>query len=216
MKITIPVRTISSNTFLLRVLCFTCLLTTATMCSKNIGCDEVKHQFGGTFTVLNDSDSVRVGDTIYLESRIPFYLHDLETSTVVRFKKANNISTSIGFLKHLGNNAVDAANDFDLEVFEGTFHPDVLTGDSTRHYSFALKDSVYHFKLRIIPKLPGDYSFSISDDPSAYPDYDECARVSFNFRYQNTDQHLYIYTQNRPGYTPSESEAEHLYFFRVY
>ncbi len=207
----------TNNTIVLFILLLFWLLFSGATCTKESACKEIKHQFRGSFKVSPDIDSIRIGDTIFLESRIPYILTDQLTNEIVEFKNASNISVSVSIDKLLaGNNSIGCVNCFELKPMPGTSIPMNISPDRNTHYAFVKTDTGYHLKLAIIPKQIGSFCIGTSDAGDAYPDGDRCRKALFHFRFENTNQHLYLYLQTRPGYTPSQYEIDHLYCFKVY
>jgi hypothetical protein len=97
----------------------------------------------------------------------------------------------------------------------GVFVPDDFLPNQNRDYLFIEANSEYKFKLGIIPKRVGVFTFSPSNSGTVRRANDNCSKAVFNITFANTNQHLYVYEQNRPGYTPSEYERTHMYCFKV-
>jgi hypothetical protein len=201
------------------------MLYVATICGD---CSKRKVCFGTSKTysfavngrAFPDSDSLFVNDTIWVEINFPTTLIDNNTQTTINYTDAENLGTDISFIQFIGgsiNNpgAVAAANDFDYKLILGTFVFDSYLPEKNKDYLFVQLGSEYKFKLGIIPKKVGNFSFAFGDAANVYTKNNKCDKAGFSITFANTSQHLYFYEQNRPGYTPSEYERTHMYCFKV-
>jgi len=185
-------------------------------CNKNSNCNDVDYSFLAGMKVTPDRDSVNIGDTIWLELSTPKIFTDNNTNQQVEFAGAINLGTDINFDKLLGNHNVSfCASCFDLIPVKGTFINDNFVPERNKDYRFLEEADKYAFKLAIIPKQRGTYSISIGDASGVYTPNKKCVKASFKYSFQNTNQHLYLYQQNRPGYQISDYERTHMYCFKV-
>ena len=83
-------------------------------------------------------------------------------------------------------------------------------------FKFDKINDSFFLKIAVIPKSTGIYALGISDDAGVHRKGDNCTKASFAFQFANTNQHLYYYENNRPGYTISDYERQHMYCFKVY
>jgi len=98
-------------------------------CRKGIGCKEITYSFSTGIRAYPDSDSINVNDTIWVEFSNSTQLHDINLGVNIDFSGANNLGTSIDYLKFTGGSisnpgVVPAANDFDYNLVTGIFIPD--------------------------------------------------------------------------------------------
>jgi hypothetical protein len=191
-------------------------------CSKNKGCLGANETYSFSVNVhaFPDADSVSINDTIWLEINFPVNLVDLNTQTTVNFSNAKNLGTDITFHRFIGGSFSDpgvfpGANDFEYKLIHGTFVPDSHLPDQNKDYLFSESGSMYKFKLGIIPKRQGIFGISPGNVANVYRNDQKCEKAGFQITFSNTNQHLYFYEQNRPGYTLSNYESTHVYCFKV-
>jgi len=180
-----------------------------------------------TYTFINnyakaypDSDSIRVGDTLWIEISMPTTLKDELTNTMIDFSDAVSVGNTFSIDVFVGGNVNNpgtayAANNFNYYVINGQ-SLNSPNPDRTRQYTFAKMGGLFVLKVGVIAKSIGIYSLAISDDAGVHEKGDNCTKASFAFKYANTNQHLYYYQNNRPGYVISDYERQHMYCFKVY
>lgn len=188
-------------------------------CNKNTDCVSQTYSFDTHIKAYPDNDSININDTIWLEYISSTILPDLATGDLVEYSKAN-LSMSKDFVEFTGGSisnpgVVPSVNAFDYKLVHGSFIPDDLSPEKNRDYSVQENNSAYRFKLGIIPKRVGIFSIAVTNASNVYRLNDLCSKASFKITFANTNQHLYFYEQNRPGYTPSEYERTHMYCFKV-
>lgn len=189
-------------------------------CKKRINCNTLVYSFQTSIRAFPDLDSINIGDTIWIELTSSTNLSDGISGNTVDFSGAENFGTDINFYEFIGGNfsnpgvlaAVDA---FDYKLTTGTFIPDNHLPEQNKDYRFAEIGNEYRFKLGVIPKRKGTFSFSPGNASNVYTKKRPCDKANFLITFENTNQHLYFYEQNRPGYTLSEYERTHVYCFKV-
>lgn len=193
------------------------LVTSYAGCKKRTDCKQNIYSFEAFFKLYPNKDSVQLNDTIWLELTTPTHLNDLSTNQTIDYSGAVNLGTNISFDKLLGDHDVQfCAACFELKVVTGSFVPDNLLPERNKDYLFVEGNGQYQFNLAIIPKTRGLFCFGVGNASSVYRQSDKCTKASFDLTFKNTNQHLYLYEQSRPGYTPSEYERRHVYCFTVY
>lgn len=187
-------------------------------CNKRLDCHNAVYSFEAFFGVASDNDSIQLNDTIFLELNSPVILKDIVSGQNVDYSHAVNFGTDISFDKFLDNsgNIQYCASCFELELINGTFVPDDLLPERNKDYRFEEKNGEYVFKLAIIPKQKGTFSLGVGNAVNVYTSKNKCDKANFSLTFKNTNQHLYLYEQRRPGYSPSLYERTHMYFFKVY
>lgn len=188
-------------------------------CRKNGDCLAQTFSFETNIKAYPDADSININDTIWLDFSCPTRLVDLGTGNHIDYSGAS-LSQSIDFLEFTGGSisnpgVTPAVNAFDFKLIYGTFIPDNLSPDKNKDYRVAEIGNEYKFKLGIIPKRVGIFSIAPGNASNVYRNNDNCAKAAFSITFSNTNQHLYFYQQNRPGYTPSQYELTHMYCFKV-
>jgi hypothetical protein len=205
------------NCFLLTIIYFT---TVYSSCNKGIICNQATYSFSTGIKAQPDLDSVNINDTVWLDFSCSTNLIDLVSGGNIDYSGAENFGTDINFFEFVGGNinnpgVVAAVSAFDYKLVYGTFLPDSHLPEQNRDYNFAEVANEYKFRLGIIPKRRGIFSFSPGNAINVYRRNDRCTKAGFQITFTNTNQHLYFYEQNRPGYTPSVYEQTHMYCFKV-
>lgn len=147
-------------------------------------------------------------------------MNNLYTNQIVDYSGAINFGTAIGYGQLLGGTVLDpggkaAADSFENVLIKGK--PDQsLKPDQVRSFLFAEENGMYVFKLGIVPKAKGLYTIAPGNAVNVYTNKNKCDKANFSLTFKSTSQHLYLYEQSRPGYTPSQYEQTHMYCFKVY
>ena len=189
-------------------------------CNKRTDCSQTDYSFEGFFKAYPDRDSIKIGDTIWLETKIPVQIKDRINGEVINYTGALNLGTAIGYGQLLGGNllntgGIPAANDFVNILLMGVTVQS-LKPDQVREFLFVEEGGFYLFKLAIVAKKQGLFAVSVGNAANVYTKNNKCSKASFDFTFKDTNQHLYLYEQSRPGYFASEYEKTHLYVFKVY
>ncbi len=195
------------------------ILSVYASCNKHGDCITKTYSFATGIKTYPDTDSLNINDTIWLDFSSPTRLVDLGTSNMIDYSQAS-LSMSIDFLEFTGGSVsnpgvIPAVNAFDYKIIYGTFIPDNLSADKNKDYKVLEISGEYKFKLGIIPKRTGIFSFIPIDANNVFRNNDPCTKAGFSISFANTNQHLYFYLQNRPGYVPSQYEQTHMYCFKV-
>lgn len=202
------------------VFCLLVACTSIYTTCRKWDCSQTVYTFEGHFKAYPDQDSIHIGDTIWLEATILTQLTNQMTGQVVNYTGAENLGTAIRYLELTGGDilnpgGVPAANYFDHVLRTGTLSV-IEFPEKVRAYRFIEEGGVYKFKLGIVPKKEGLFSVSPGNAANVYTRSDKCSKAGFNLTFKDTDQHMYLYEQSRPGYTPSSYERTHMYVFKVY
>jgi hypothetical protein len=188
-------------------------LGTHAICNKRSDCSQTVYSFEAFFKAFPDKDSIKIGDTIWLELNTPVQLKDILTNQMVDYSGAINLGTAIAYLDLTAT--IPAANHFDNIPVKGSV---VQSGkpDQIREFLFAEENGTYRFKIGIVAKNKGLFAIGPGNAANVYTRKNKCDKAGFNLTFKDTDQHLYLYEQSRPGYQPSAYERTHMYCFRVY
>jgi hypothetical protein len=166
-------------------------------CRKPRNCAQTSYSFEIGARAFPDLDSIRVGDTLWIEINEPVTQQDANTNSGINFSGAANLGTVIGFIELKGNRqSADAANDFDLKLISGTYVGMSTIPSLFREYFFAEENTSYTLRLAVIPKKTGIYRISLSDAANVYRKNEECTKAFFRLNFENTNQHLYFNEQN--------------------
>jgi len=202
------------------ILFFISYVSIYSSCNKRINCNLLIYSFEANSKVFPDADSININDTIWLDFSCPTQLVDNISGKTIDYRDAENLGTDISFLEFTGGSLLNpggiaAVDAFEFKLIYGIFVPDNHLPDQNKDYKFIEIGNEYRFKLGIIPKRSGIFTFSPGNAANVYTKQNKCDKASFSITFTNTDQHLYFYEQNRPGYTPSEYERTHMYCFKV-
>lgn len=188
--------------------------TAFSTCKKGgiFGCDESTIFFNVDAKVYPDKDSINMGDTVFIEVNLPTTLVD-QNNRPIDYSQASNLGTVMGFMKVVDTSPIkleDAIKDFDFKLFSGREIPS-LKPQLLKEFLFQESGGRYLFKLAIIPKSSGTFSFNIGNAANVMRKGKSCPKASFNFLLKNTtDQHYYLYPGGA-GVTPAGAD----YYFYV-
>jgi hypothetical protein len=211
----------ATKIFAIAVLFIIATATIFSTCKKSgLGCANTVYNFKVAAQAYPDKDSVRINDTIWFAVDFPKNLIDINSNNNVSFNGASNLGTALSFDIFIGGNISNpgtsyAANNFNYLLLVGDSVSNPFA-ERIREYMFKEMNNSYDFKLAIIPKVAGTYAIAISDAANVYTQSDKCTKAAFEIDFANTDQHLYLYQNNRPGYQISGYEATHIYCVTVY
>lgn len=188
-------------------------------CNKRFDCSQTDYSFEAFYKTYPDRDSLKVGDTIWLELNTPTLIKDLLNNQVIDYSGAENFGTAISYLE-----LVSGANDPpplpSANYFDNVLKTGILSStdkpDQIRAYLFKEESGTYLFKLGVVPKKKGLFIIAPGNAANVYRKSDKCSKAGFRLTFKNTNQHLYLYEQNRPGYVLSDYDREHIYAFKVY
>lgn len=211
--------TIKSLSF--AILFFLGIASIFSTCKKGgLGCAHTVYNFKIAAEAHPDEDSIHIGDTIWIELDEPTILTDLTSGEKIDYSMAANLGFGLTFDKFIGGNfnnpgTESAVKSFSITLIEGN-EIESLQPDRIKSFNFSEVSGRYKYKIAIIPNQQGIFSIAISNAANVFRKNDKCTKASFEINFSNTDQHLYLYQNNRPGYTISDYERTHMYCFKVY
>lgn len=189
------------------VIFFTCVQST---CKKNSNCVDTKYSFEIGVKALPNLDSVNINDTIWLLIDEPVNLLDKISNSTIDYSNASNLGSAIGFQKVIFTpslNFIPAIDKFNFKLIEGQ-----ETNNSNpllyRNYLFAENNNRYTFKLGVIPKESGVFSFVFSNASNVYRKNNNCTKAFFEINFKETNQHRYLI----PGYGGNTVKGGDYYF----
>lgn len=185
-------------------------------CRKN--CADTSYSFNLNAHVHPDKESVHIGDTLWLYISTPTTLLDNISGKTIDHSRAKNLGISISFLSFHGGSISDPGASYVLDSFQYVLvnGSSYTTSQFADNYLFSEFNNSYQFKLGIISKRTGTFALTTSDATGVYTANNRCSKASFLINYIQTDQHLYLYQNSRPGYQIIDYESTHLYCFEVY
>ena len=200
-------------------LLFIFYLSIYSSCSKRVNCKDIVYSFETNIRAYPDIDSININDTIWIKFNELTTFKDDQTGQNVDFSNASNLGFGLTFDKFVGGSisnpgTISAVSEFSTILIYGTELTSLLP-DRIKSFSFLEETGRYKFKIGIVAKKEGVFSVSISNAANVYRKNEKCDKAGFSITFANTNQHLYFYEQNRPGYTPSEYERTHMYCFKV-
>ncbi len=77
-------------------------LGTWASCNKDFDCRGTIYSFEAFYKAYPDKDSIKINDTIWIESNTPTQLKDLISNRMVDYSGAANLGTAIDYLEILG------------------------------------------------------------------------------------------------------------------
>ena len=197
------------------------MATTFSTCKKGgFGCATTVYNFKIRAQAYPNNDSMHIGDTIWIKVSAPTNLTDVTSNSIVNYSGADNLGNALSFDIFTGGSISDPGTSFAAKYFNfflktGSIvnNPDI---DRIREYLFLEENAMFKFELAVIPKSKGTFGLAISDAVNIARKSDKCTKASFAINFENIDQHLYLYQNNRPGYQINSYERTHLYCFKVY
>lgn len=122
-------------------------------CKKGgLGCANTVYSFQVGESITPDKDSIRIGDTLFLNVNTSTKLNDLQTAILVDYSNTSNLGNVVTLLKFLPSDTViGAINNFNLVMLKGT---KVYSVDpsSQQQVLFDEENGSYRFNLEIIAK----------------------------------------------------------------
>ncbi len=184
-------------------------------------CIETNYSFAVNSQISPDIDSMKVGDTIYLNSSFPNRLTDQSTGMTIDYSNSTDIGSTLGIVKLIDGiyPGRDAVNEFNYVNITGEVFNDTNTPSPNKFQQLKYKEVNDYYKLEIgiIPKEKGTYYFGIGDGLSNGRNRSKsCEKASFSIRLINTKQHLNYFSDWNSSGMLSSYEQPRAYFFKVY
>ena len=187
------------------VFAFSFIIICINACGKlGRGCADTKFSFQTGIRAYPDRDSIHTGDTIWFEANVPTSLTDTKTNQLIDYSGAVNMGTYIALDRLTGGSIANpnntyAAGEFKLVLLNGNESNNVLP-ERIRSFLFIESGKQYSLKFGIIPQKKGIYYAGIGNPANVYRKSDPCTKAGYGIKFINTNQHLYFYQNDRPGY----------------
>lgn len=203
------------NTLIISCLIFIGLLNSG--CPKQ--CVEANYSFAVSSQVAPDLDSVKVGDTIFLESKFPTVLIDQRTGKSIDYSNSKGIEStlSIAYLQEGNLTPKGSVEDFKYYSVIGDIYNanNIPSPETVQQLRYQQISNTYQIKIGLIPQKTGVYAIGIGDGLSLGTQSNECKKASFTFILENTSHHIHYFQNWRPQYNLTASDISKLYCFKV-
>ncbi len=185
-------------------------------CTKEIlGCANTVYNFKIPETINPDKDSVRIGDTLFLQVLASSTVTDLQTGQTIDYSGTANLGNVVTILRFNADSTAGAINNFYLDILSG-LKVGSIDPTSEIEVTFVEKNGDYNFKLSIVPKDTGRYVITIGDAANVYRKDDKCTKANFAISFEQTNQHVYLLNKWRPDLLLDSNGQKHVYYFKVY
>lgn len=205
----------ATKIYTVAILLLIVMTTTFSTCKKGgLGCANTVYNFQIAGKIDPDSDSIKIGDTLWISLNVPENFTDIFSNKIINYSGAKNLGTAVGFGNYsILNNPTPATNSFSIILVEGKKVDNPNTAQ-IREYLFEENNGRYIFKLGIVTKETGVFGIGLSNAQNVYRTSDNCTKAFFNIVLQDTHQHYYlnpnINSSNTDTTKPSGS-----YYFKV-
>lgn len=198
---------------------FVFITTIYATCDKRSDCFNSVYSFSINSKAYPSNDSINISDTIWIEINEPVDMVDGISGNKISYANAENLGLGITIDQFVGGSienpgTVPAAGKFNYQIQFGYSIQNTFI-ERVREFRFLETQGFYKFKVGIIPQQKGIYGIAISNAANLHIKNDKCTKAAFKITFNDTDQHLYLYEQNRPNYNISEYEKTHLYCVKV-
>jgi hypothetical protein len=153
----------------------------------------IYYKFELPVKILPDTDTLHLGDslTIIIDESNSFV--ELQSGTLVPFKRAANLGSAISFgRRDLTTGSFEyAANDFDFTLVKGKEYREI-NPSLTRTYLLLEENNRYRLHLVIKPQKPGLYKIILSNSVNTYRESAPCDKANFTTILQETNHNRHL------------------------
>lgn len=184
-------------------------------------CVEANYSFKEQLQLSPDSDSMKVGDTLYITASFPNNLIDQRSGSVINYSNASNIESTLRIVQLVTGDSISrgAVADFKYSSTIGMIYnaTNIPSPDAVNQLKYQQIGNDYQIKVGLIPIHTGIFALGIGSGLSIGRNGSkECEKASFIFSISNTSQHVYYYQQWNPNIFLSTEDISRLYCFKVY
>lgn len=181
-------------------------------------CDEPNYTFNVSDFFTPEKDSIRIGDTLWLQSSILKLQKDINTQKEISFSNAENLGTTliisdVGKFRNSLRGAVDSFSFFKI-------NGNIFTASNTdingvKQITYKETTASYELKVGLVALKAGIYIFTVTDNPSVFrKGKTKCGLGAFEILNQNPNKHLYLF-EDLLG-PLSSYDRNHSYCLKVY
>lgn len=187
-------------------------------------CPETVYNFAVTASFSPDKDSVKLGDTLFLQSSFPSQLRDVQTNKIVDYSNASAIGSNLFVDKlstnpnSLGSYLEAAVTSFNYVSQRGQIYtdPTVPSSQRVKQLIYEQNGSNYELRAALIPLQRGLYSLSVTDGLSnSKRTSKDCSRAAFQMTLLSNKRSL-PYLQVASKRPLNQNDSLHFYIVRVY
>lgn len=198
------------------ILIFPFLLASSCKKEGTIPCRNAGYSFNVKASVAPEKEIYKVGDTMFIESKLFKNLYDLKTSSNINYNNSVGIycnfnTLEIDTIQHVGK---ETLNKFSVLATVGEISPSANTPNLGVSVKYFEDTQFYEVSLRIILIQKGLFYVGFTDPASQGIRGKNCTNASFNMTVTNPNKHLDLF-QYGIGYAPDAYLAQHIYCFRV-
>lgn len=184
-------------------------------------CIETNYSFNAKVHIVPDSDSVNVGDSIYIMSSFPTELTDQNTSLKIDYSGATSIGITLAVSQLIPDSslATDAVANFEYFSKSGKIYNDrnIPSPNGVQQLTYEETNGSYELKIGLIPKKRGVYVLGIGNGLSVgRKNNRRCEKASFYTNLENTTQHFYLLYNWDPNAQFYGDGRNRVYYFKVY
>lgn len=206
-----------TKNFKVAILLFIAVASINSTCKKvEVGCANTVYSFKINQNISPDNDSIRIGDTIFLNLNTATKFKDIQSGNLIDYSQASNLGNVVTFLRFSYSDKVEAArNNFNLIIQQG-IKVNSVDPLSQQEVLFGEENGSYKLSLAIIAIDTGRYVITIGNAANVYRKNDACTKANFIIDFNGTDQHYYLLSKWRPDLVLNEEGKKKVYYFKVY
>jgi hypothetical protein len=190
----------------------------ATTCENP--CEQNPFFFTVEYKITPGTDSVNIGDTLWIESVTPTKMIDLASKNEILFDQSSNFAILYRVSELIFHNLGDAVDNFDYVVVNGTSEPNDNSAldNMLKSFQYIEENDFYKLKFGMICKQKGLYAiFNMPVGGILSPRHGSCKKAAIQLKINNNDKHIqYLQDTYYSGYVIPDAVIESSYCFRVF